>query len=60
MVGVAVAARTNRVSLALPVIVSDGLKRYLQNGDDGVCGDDTVTILCWRLYLRRLKLSVRE
>ena len=33
MVRVVVAARTNRVSPALPVIVSDGLNGYLLSGD---------------------------
>ena len=34
MVGVAVTARTNRVSARLPVIVSGGLNGYLLSGDD--------------------------
>jgi hypothetical protein len=33
MVVTVVAARTNRVGPALPVIVSDGLKGYLLSGD---------------------------
>ena len=42
MVRVVVAARTNRVSARLPLIVSDYLIGYLLGGDDGACGDGTL------------------
>ncbi len=42
MVRVVVAARTNRVSARLPVIVSDGLNGYPLSGDDGASGDGTL------------------
>ncbi len=42
MVRVVVAARTNRDSARLPLIVSDYLNGYLLSGDDGACGDGTL------------------
>jgi hypothetical protein len=50
MVRVVVAARTNRVSPAQPVIVSDYLNGYSLSGDDGANGDGTLPLH----FVRRL------
>ena len=56
MVRVVVAARTNRVSPAQPVIVSDYLNGYSLGGDDGANGDGTLPLHFVRGFFMAPKL----